>query len=261
MRDVYFISGLMGSGKSTVADYIRYKNHEVIKMDDFAKSFMEENAECKIELVRAFGKNVLDDMGQIDKEYLREVYFQPDLATTRDMFETQLDNMLYRKLLQKINDKNFGRTPLFLEVPAFDKDRFMRFVSLFYESLRHVFWVFCNEDLRRERLIKRGMSVEQIELRDSIQSKEIPVFETVQNKVIPISNNGTEEDLFNATNKALSSYLTFETAPHGTKKDYAMIMIRDMSHSVLDKFFCNGIKTTFGCAACPYPCENYTDQK
>ena len=42
-RNLFFITGKLGSGKSTVAKYFKYKNYDVISLDVMAKAAMNSH--------------------------------------------------------------------------------------------------------------------------------------------------------------------------------------------------------------------------
>lgn len=247
---VYIVTGLMGSGKSTVTNYIKYRNHFVIKMDDYAKTFMHNNDRCKMLLVRCFGKDIINDFGALNDDYLKKVYFDTMYENNRRIFEQALDTMLFEDLFDLLKDK---KDPVFIEVPAFKKRRFDDFVMKFMDkSIVHVVWVFVNDEERHKRLLNRGMTEEQIKLREALQCAEIPVQDAADYFVSVISNNGTEKDLFNEVTKFLNE--TFlETS---VKKDYMKNRIDCMDNRVFAKFMCAGFKNTFGCESCPFPCKN-----
>lgn len=247
---IYIITGLMGSGKSTVANYIRYRNHFVIKMDDYAKNFIKNNDKCLMTLVRCFGKDILNTEGFLDEDYMKKVYFDPTYEKNRKMFESILDRLLYEDLFEKLKDK---KDPVFLEVPAFEHNRFKDFVTRFMErAIVHVIWVFVNDEERHKRLLNRGMCEEQIKLRDAIQCPEIPVLDTLDCFVSVISNIGTEEDLFNEVTKFLHESFNDWSA----KKEYMKNHFDCMDNKVFAKFMCAGFKNTLGCESCPFPCKS-----
>ena len=73
-RPVYFITGLMGCGKSTVSNILKYRHFEVINMDGFAKHLMLDDA-VKFKMIKYFGKEVVNDNGQYNTDYVKSIYF------------------------------------------------------------------------------------------------------------------------------------------------------------------------------------------
>lgn len=182
MRQVVLITGLMGSGKSTVAKIIASHGHEVIHTDAIAKSAIDN--EFNKEFNKAFGTN--------DTETARKLYFNSKYKCFREQFESKLDAYLAKRivhLLDYVDPDN--KEPLFIEVPAMRYSRFKHFTHLFEQQIKNVILVTVNADDRCERLIEqRAMTYEQIVERTELQSEDIPVD---KNLIIKIENNGSLE--------------------------------------------------------------------
>ena len=69
------LTGGIGSGKSTVAALIREAGYTVLSSDDIAKEIMATNEKVQREMVEAFGEQVCDEDGRIDRALLAEYVF------------------------------------------------------------------------------------------------------------------------------------------------------------------------------------------
>lgn len=256
MPPIYVITGLMGSGKSTVSNYLQYRNHNVIKMDDYAKDFIRFDNNCVIALVHAFGKEAITDVGTINEEFIKKSYFKPEFNENRLIFEDMLDKYLYHKLQESL-ESTAG--PVFIEIPAFNRERFENFVESFSPWIQQIIWVSVDEDTRMERLNNRGMDDETIKLRDSLQDGTLPTWDTVSYKLMTFKNNGTEQDLFDQVTDFLIS--SFHPSQVPLKKNYLNSQFNRMSDDAFNKFICEGFKNTYGCNSCPFPCEKCKVQK
>lgn len=182
MRQVVLITGLMGSGKSTVAEIIASHGNEVIYMDVIAKSAIDN--EFNAEFNKAFGTHSTDTA--------RKLYFKSEYKTFREQFESKLDAYLSKRivhLLEYVDPNN--KEPLFIEVPAMRYSRFKNFTFMFREQIKNVILVTVNTAERCQRLIeRRAMTYEQIVERSELQSEDIPVDKSL---IIKIENNGSLE--------------------------------------------------------------------
>jgi dephospho-CoA kinase len=70
------LTGGLGSGKSTVAAYLRELGAEVVEADQLGRALMEPGQEVYSEIVRAFGPEVVSPDGRLDRARLAEVAFQ-----------------------------------------------------------------------------------------------------------------------------------------------------------------------------------------
>ena len=70
------LTGGLGSGKSTVAGYLRALGAEVVEADALGRALMEPGQAVYAEIVRAFGPEVVGSDGRLDRARLAELAFQ-----------------------------------------------------------------------------------------------------------------------------------------------------------------------------------------
>ena len=70
------LTGGLGSGKSTVAGYLREFGAEVIEADELGRAMMEPGQEVYSEIVRAFGPEAVSPDGRLNRARLAELAFQ-----------------------------------------------------------------------------------------------------------------------------------------------------------------------------------------
>jgi dephospho-CoA kinase len=70
------LTGGLGSGKSTVADFLRKLGAQVIEADALGRQMMEPGQEVYKEIVRAFGEQVVGADGRLDRALLAKLAFQ-----------------------------------------------------------------------------------------------------------------------------------------------------------------------------------------
>jgi len=66
----------LGSGKSTVAGYLRALGAEVIEADELGRALMEPGQDVYTEIVRVFGSGVVASDGRLDRARLAELAFK-----------------------------------------------------------------------------------------------------------------------------------------------------------------------------------------
>lgn len=73
---VYAVTGLFGSGKTTVTDYLKELGYPVLDLDNVSKIVLEKNTpdgnDGFMAVYKAFGAGVLDNLGNIDRKGLRK---------------------------------------------------------------------------------------------------------------------------------------------------------------------------------------------
>jgi dephospho-CoA kinase len=70
------LTGGLGSGKSTVASYLRALGAEVIEADALGRALMEPDQPVYAEIVRAFGPEVVGSDGRLNRVRLAELAFR-----------------------------------------------------------------------------------------------------------------------------------------------------------------------------------------
>ena len=84
----------MGSGKSTVTNFFHLRHYDVVNMDNVAKDIIFTNSEAKIAMIKAFGKNVINEDSTYNVDYIKSVYFDPKYDTKREDIEHVLDYLI-----------------------------------------------------------------------------------------------------------------------------------------------------------------------
>jgi dephospho-CoA kinase len=70
------LTGGLGSGKSTVAGYLRELGAQVIEADELGRALMEPGQQVYTEIVRAFGPEAVSPDGRLNRARLAEMAFQ-----------------------------------------------------------------------------------------------------------------------------------------------------------------------------------------
>jgi len=156
------ILGGIGSGKSTVAAEFGKLGCAVIDADRIARQLLDESP-VKEKLVRAFGKEILDSAGNVDRRKLAEVVFT--------------DGSRLEKLNSIIHPPVLRRVERMLE--AYNDQEQVKAIVLDMPLLVEVGWekrcdrlvfVDCREDLRSQRAEKMGLGGEnQRKMRENFQ--------------------------------------------------------------------------------------------
>lgn len=185
MKRLNIITGLMGSGKSTVSKILREKGYEVWNLDKISK-----NAICNElwgTLTKLYGIN--------DFEELRKAYFDSKYDEVRKEFEAKLDDYLALRISYLMKQR---KDAFFIEMPAFEDRRFSKFlIKIFENDLRgrqarfsfDIYLVKTDDTSRLKRLEAKGFNLDQINARLRLQSEKI----LWEHKII--DNSGTEEQL------------------------------------------------------------------
>jgi dephospho-CoA kinase len=178
------ITGGIGSGKSTFANYLESKGYVVINADDISKDIISFDEKIKKKIIKEFGSNSYKD-GKLNKKFIASRVFSNPVNLDK------LNSILHPKVLQKIdflvNTKYKDENIIFIEA------------ALIYEAdiekkFNYVVLVTSDIDIRLKRSIKSGKFAED----DFIErdKNQIPQEEKEKRADFIFSNNGSKNDLF-----------------------------------------------------------------
>lgn len=177
------LTGGIGSGKSTVADFLDELGAYVIDSDQLARDVVERGTPGYEAVLAAFGDGILAN-GEIDRAKLAEIVFKD--ATARATLESII-HPLVRDAAEKMVKSLPADAVLINQIPLLvETDGAKRF--------DFVITVSADEDIRRRRLIERGMKDYEITKRLAAQVND-GAREAIAHSVI--RNNGSIDELRN----------------------------------------------------------------
>jgi len=158
---VVALTGGIGSGKSTVGQIFEDLGAIVTDSDQLAREVVERGTTGFDQIVAAFGDGVLKN-GDLDRAALAEVIFKD--PTKRTQLE-QITHPLIRKAFAKVVESSKGDSIVINQIPLLVE-------SKHEYKFDHVITVSATEEIRIERLLKRGMNLTQIKQRIQAQSTD-----------------------------------------------------------------------------------------
>ena len=176
------ITGIIGSGKTTVSNMLEKEGFVVIDLDMIAKDTLLQNDVIR-EIGSRFGKEYISG-DRVNVEKMKKTVFQNE-----DMLRI-LEGITHPKIVDRLfNDvdsiKKRGAKSIIIDGP-------LLFETGLYKRLDKIVVVSANPEALKERLIKRGMEQEDIEKRMVFQ---ISLEEKEKLADIVLYNNGTMEGL------------------------------------------------------------------
>ena len=175
------LTGGIGSGKSTVADFLDELGAYVIDSDQLARDVVERGTPGYEAVLAAFEDGILTD-GEIDRAKLAEIVFKD--ATARATLESII-HPLVRDAAEKMVKSLPADAVVINQIPLLvETDGAKRF--------DFVIAVSADEDIRRRRLIERGMKDYEITKRLAAQVNDA-AREAIAHSVI--RNNGSIDEL------------------------------------------------------------------
>ncbi|MDQ7782340.1 MAG: dephospho-CoA kinase [Desulfomonilaceae bacterium] len=179
------VTGGIASGKTTVANMLREMGAAVIDFDVISRQVVEPDKPAWKQIVEYFGRQVLQEDGNLDRKTLSEIVFN-DLEK-RKKLESFIHPQIHVQFISQLNDIT-ARDPdaiVLVVVPLLIE---LNLQYLFHELLV----VHVPQEILAERLALRdGISKQEAE---NILSSQLPIDEKVGYADFVISNEGTLED-------------------------------------------------------------------
>jgi len=181
------LTGGIGSGKSTVGQIFADLGAIVVDSDQLARNVVERGTAGFDQIVAAFGDEVLKN-GDLDRAALAEIVFKD--PTKRSLLE-QITHPLIRQAFAKVVESASSNSIVINQIPLLVE-------SKHDYKFDHIITVSSPEDIRTQRLLKRGLNLSQIEQRIKAQSTDSQR-EAIANTVI--RNDKTQSELLHDVEK------------------------------------------------------------
>ena len=176
------LSGGIGSGKSTVSKMLSDLGAVVIDADVIAREVLLPRTPGYASAVAAFGTGILDDEGNIDRRSLAKLVFENPIELAK------LEAIVHPAVIAQVAEirKSLPESA----VVVYDTP--LMFEKQLQSQFDKVLMVVSDKELRRTRLVERGLDLGDIEARIANQATDeqrISIADFV------IENNGTQEQL------------------------------------------------------------------
>jgi dephospho-CoA kinase len=140
------LTGGIGSGKSTVADFLRSKGIPVLDADAIAKDIMNSNDSVKEKLVAEFGKETYLN-GMLNKEFLSsEIFISPKKI---EKINSIVHPVVIKTLTYKM-EKALGTNDVVLAEAA------LIFEAEMEDMFDYIFVITADEETRIARVMERS---------------------------------------------------------------------------------------------------------
>ena len=147
------LTGGIGSGKSTVSDYLISKGYYVLDADRIAREIVLPGSEMLIELKAIFGAEIILEDGSLDRKKLGEIVFSDTEK------KKMLDKLMHTRILEMIHERILqyreGKV-IFIDAP-------LLFETGLDRSVSEVWVIDAEDEIRIRRIMERdGLKREDI---------------------------------------------------------------------------------------------------
>ncbi len=198
--DVYGLTGGIGSGKSAVAGFLEDFGVPVVSADELSRIVVAAGSEGLAEVVRAFGPEVLDDKGELDRRKMASIVFREPAR------RQQLESILHPRIRERFEQvldavEKAGHAVTVYEVP-------LLFEKNLQADMKATILVTASEATRVARVMERDQ-VTETEVRDRIASQMPDALKRKRADYI-IENDGTIDQLRREVRFLLERFLRID---------------------------------------------------
>lgn len=190
-RRIIGLMGNSGSGKSTVAEYLREKGAEIVDADEISHQLCELGQPGLVAIKKAFEPYYFNDDGSLNRKRLgRLVFADPNQL---EKLESILHPLIKKRLEQEI--KKAKSDIVIVDCALLTK------VGL-HNDVDEVWLVMSDVDHKISRIMQRdGISVEDAVNRLKSQEEEVSLTRYADRV---IHNNGTQEEVYRQVEEYLN---------------------------------------------------------
>ncbi|MCK5454046.1 MAG: dephospho-CoA kinase [Calditrichia bacterium] len=189
---VIAVTGGMGTGQSSVCQFLHYLGAKAINADKIAKREIENNAAVQKELKKTFGAKIFYPNGKLNRKLLARLAFADEAKTVR------LNKIVHPQMVSRIIEiiesaRDSGRYSMIAVDAAL-------IFELSLENMFDAIVVVTSKMQNRLERIKLRDKLTDKEISDRM-SKQIPIEDKMQWADHLIENNGTLKQLEENTKK------------------------------------------------------------
>lgn len=189
------LTGGIGSGKSTVTDYLISQGFHVLDADRIAREIVLPGSDMLIELSSVFGKDILLEDGSLNRKKLGDIVFSDaEKKKTLDrLMHTRILELIHERILQ-FREKQAHAKVIFIDAP-------LLFETGLDKSTDEI-WVIDIDDETRIRRIMARDGLQREEILKRIESQMTREEKNSRADVI-LDNTGKPEALYRQIDQLL----------------------------------------------------------
>ncbi len=191
------ITGGIGSGKSTVTEFLRRKGFWVVDADLIAREIVEPEHPALQKLVQRFGNEILSADGTLNRKRLAELAFSgPD---EKDALDSITHGVIVSTIQEELHQIRINYHPDLIFV-----DAALMIETGLYKSMDEIWLIVADEKVRVERVIAR----DNIEAEQVTQRMKLQLSDQEKSKYASrmIDNSTTLNELYRVIERTLKEY-------------------------------------------------------
>lgn len=184
------ITGSIGTGKSTVSNYLISKNYKIVDADKISRGIYNIDSEGYKTILKIFGAEILDENKEVDRKKVKKLVFENSkmLEKLNSAIHPIMRNEIENKIRNLLETENI----VFLDAPLLIE-------TGLYRNVHKIIVVTCDKNTQINRILKRDNIAREMAI--NIINSQMDIEEKLKFADYIVYNDGTIEDLYSQIDK------------------------------------------------------------
>lgn len=186
------ITGSIGTGKSTVSNYLISKGYSVVDADKISKGAYNIGSNGYKAILEVFGAEILNSNGEVDRKKIKKIVF--DNSNMLQRLNMAIHPIIINEIEKEIEILLESQSVVFLDAPLLIETEL-------HKKVDKIIVVVCDKNEQINRIIKRDKITADMAI--SIINSQMSIDEKLKFADYIVYNNSTIENLYSQVDEII----------------------------------------------------------
>ena len=186
------ITGSIGTGKSTVSNYLISKGYSVVDADKISKGAYNIGSNGYKAILEVFGEEILNSNGEVDRKKIKKIVF--DNSNMLQRLNMAIHPIIINEIEKEIEILLESQNLVFLDAPLLIETEL-------HKKVDKIIVVGCDKNEQINRIIKRDKITADMAI--SIINSQMSIDEKLKFADYIVYNNSTIENLYSQVDEII----------------------------------------------------------
>ena len=186
------ITGSIGTGKSTVSNYLISKGYSVVDADKISKGAYNIGSNGYKAILEVFGVEILNSNGEVDRKKIKKIVF--DNSNMLQRLNMAIHPIIINEIEKEIEILLESQSVVFLDAPLLIETEL-------HKKVDKIIVVACDKNEQISRIIKRDKITAYMAI--SIINSQMSIDEKLKFADYVVYNNSTIENLYSQVDEII----------------------------------------------------------
>lgn len=186
------ITGSIGTGKSTVSNYLISKGYSVVDADKISKGAYNIGSNGYKAILEVFGEEILNSNGEVDRKKIKKIVF--DNSNMLQRLNMAIHPIIINEIEKEIEILLESQNVVFLDAPLLIETEL-------HKKVDKIIVVACDKNEQINRIIKRDKITADMAI--SIINSQMSIDEKLKFADYVVYNNSTIENLYSQVDEII----------------------------------------------------------